>query len=613
MHRITLALAVALLAVLPAVAQQDADIVQQAQAVLHSAEQAGARTDATSLYHEAAYRLRYAQENWSSSKSDARAQARVNAIEGLWAARASLAKANWLGTNEAIRNLQNDIHRLGGTSDVTLTDEPSNYVLNRGNTSATRIAFAQAALDQARAAGGARIAPDDLESAQKNLDSARKVTKAGGGSNDTADYLAYTSEMMARRAYYLARANQATTQVTPLQLSRTQLAQAQSERQAALERQQREEAERQAADLQRQLAAEQSNRAAQQAELDKLHAQIAETERQQQARMEADRQARAAAEKSLSDMYGRYESAIVSGTPNDVETLRRQLEDQQIALREIESRERLSEQQMSAELEGMRGTLTSAQQAGADAQLLAQRQAELQQRQGELEALRREREADAQRLLNLQQQHANAIADAQMKRQQAEAQAQALQAAAEAAQRAAQQAQQAADQARSQAEQSQKQAAATQAELDRTRQQLAQRDAETRRLQMEAALARIASTRNDKRGFVVALSGGVLFDTGKNVLKAGAKSTLTKIADQLKTNPDAKIAVEGHTDSVGTEAKNQELSDKRASAVRDFLVSAGVPQDHITAAGKGESEPIATNKTAAGRQQNRRVELLITQ
>src|SRR5262245_7078940 len=133
MHRITQSFAIALLVALPALAQSDADVMQQAQAVLHSAEQAGARTYATSLYDEAAYRIRYAQENWSSSKADAREQSRVNAIEGLWAARAALAKANWLGTNEAIRNLQNDVRRLGGTSDVSLTDEPSNYALNRGN------------------------------------------------------------------------------------------------------------------------------------------------------------------------------------------------------------------------------------------------------------------------------------------------------------------------------------------------------------------------------------------------------------------------------------------------------------------------------------------------
>src|SRR6185369_15538070 len=163
--------------------------------------------------------------------------------------RAALAKSNWIGTNDAIRNLQGDIRRLGGTSDIALSDEPANVSLARGNSSPVRIAFAQAALDQAKAAGGAQIAADDLNTAQKNIDAARKVAKAGG-TNSAADYLAYTAEMMARRAYYLARANEASRQVTPLQLSRTQLAQAQTERQAAVERAQREEAERQSAELQ---------------------------------------------------------------------------------------------------------------------------------------------------------------------------------------------------------------------------------------------------------------------------------------------------------------------------------------------------------------------------
>ena len=89
-------------------------------------------------------------------------------------------------------------------------------------------------------------------------------------------------------------------------------------------------------------------------------------------------------------------------------------------------------------------------------------------------------------------------------------------------------------------------------------------------------------------------------------------STLTKIANQLKGDSSLRVSVEGHTDNVGSEDKNLTLSEKRAQAVRDFLANAGVPADHITAAGKGEGEPVATNKTAAGRQQNRRVELVIT-
>ena len=101
--------------------------------------------------------------------------------------------------------------------------------------------------------------------------------------------------------------------------------------------------------------------------------------------------------------------------------------------------------------------------------------------------------------------------------------------------------------------------------------------------------------------------------TGKTALKPGAKATLKKIAAQVATDPSLKIAVEGHTDNVGGKDTNQALSEKRADAVKDYLVSAGIPADHVTASGKGEESPIVTNKTAAGRQQNRRVELVITQ
>ncbi len=152
-----------------------------------------------------------------------------------------------------------------------------------------------------------------------------------------------------------------------------------------------------------------------------------------------------------------------------------------------------------------------------------------------------------------------------------------------------------------------------QTQLEQTRKELAERDAETRRLRIQNELARIASTRSEQRGLIVTLSGGILFDTGKTSLKPGAKSRLTRIAKQLQTDSELKIAVEGHTDNAGAKAKNRALSEKRANAVRDFVVSAGIPADHITASGKGDEAPVATNKTAAGRQQNRRVELVITQ
>jgi OmpA-OmpF porin, OOP family len=121
----------------------------------------------------------------------------------------------------------------------------------------------------------------------------------------------------------------------------------------------------------------------------------------------------------------------------------------------------------------------------------------------------------------------------------------------------------------------------------------------------------VASTKSSERGLIVTLSSGILFDSGKSTLKPGAKKTLQRIADQLKGDSAVKVAVEGHTDNVGKEATNQTLSEKRAGAVRDFLVSSGLPADRVSATGFGERDPIATNKSAAGRQQNRRVELVI--
>jgi outer membrane protein OmpA-like peptidoglycan-associated protein len=234
--------------------------------------------------------------------------------------------------------------------------------------------------------------------------------------------------------------------------------------------------------------------------------------------------------------------------------------------------------------------------------------------------LRQSLEAEAAARAQRDKQEQEAIAAAQARRQQADAEAAALRQQAESASQRANAAQEAAQemstqavQARAQAQQAQAAAQSAQTQLEETRRQLAQSDAETRRLRIQNELSRIASTRSESRGLIVTLNGGILFDTGKTALKPGAKSTLSKIAKQLQTDPSLKISVEGHTDSVGGTATNQSLSEKRANAVRDYLVSAGISSDHITADGKGEESPIATNKTAAGRQQNRRVELVITQ
>lgn len=127
-----------------------------------------------------------------------------------------------------------------------------------------------------------------------------------------------------------------------------------------------------------------------------------------------------------------------------------------------------------------------------------------------------------------------------------------------------------------------------------------------------ASLAEVAKVKEEKRGVVITISGEVLFASGKYELLPIAKSKLDDVAKALKEQGFKAILVEGHTDSRGTAKKNEELSFQRADAVRAYLVSQGIPSDKIKATGIGPSRPIATNDTAEGRANNRRVELIVT-
>ena len=117
-------------------------------------------------------------------------------------------------------------------------------------------------------------------------------------------------------------------------------------------------------------------------------------------------------------------------------------------------------------------------------------------------------------------------------------------------------------------------------------------------------------TAETDRGLVLTL-GSVLFESGKATLRDGAKRTVEKVANFLNEYPDRNILIEGFTDSEGSETYNRELSQKRAQAVRDELVSSGVETRRITTEGYGEEFPVASNSNAEGRQQNRRVEIVI--
>ncbi len=126
-----------------------------------------------------------------------------------------------------------------------------------------------------------------------------------------------------------------------------------------------------------------------------------------------------------------------------------------------------------------------------------------------------------------------------------------------------------------------------------------------------AALAAIAAVKEEERGLVVTLSGSVIFQSGKSTLLSSAQVKLDQVANALLAVRARNLIVEGHTDSQGSESYNQGLSQRRAEAVRDYLVQRGYPSDQIQARGKGEGSPIADNASPEGRANNRRVEIII--
>jgi len=286
-----------------------------------------------------------------------------------------------------------------------------------------------------------------------------------------------------------------------------------------------------------------------------------------------------------------------------------------------------------------------AAQTSEDARIISlQRQEQIYQEQQRAAALQRENEAreraraeadrrieaENQRLLAEQQRLAaeRQRQEADLQRQQAEQQrlladqrAEQEKAAAEAARAAADRDRLEADRVRAEAEQARlnaeaaRAAAEAQAEQARTAAQQAAEQSEREkaqlREQLRAELNTILETRETERGLVVNVSD-VLFDFDSANLKPGAREKVARVAAILHSHPDLKIAVEGHTDSVGSDQYNQRLSERRAESVRAGLLQQGVNREAVGTAGFGESRPVATNGTAEGRQQNRRVEIVIS-
>jgi outer membrane protein OmpA-like peptidoglycan-associated protein len=158
-------------------------------------------------------------------------------------------------------------------------------------------------------------------------------------------------------------------------------------------------------------------------------------------------------------------------------------------------------------------------------------------------------------------------------------------------------------------------AAVNAAQADASQSRLAAQQAETDKAAMRARLSEqlnsILQTRDSARGLIVSMSD-VLFDTGQYSLKPGAREKLAKVAGILLAYPGLNIEVGGYTDNVGADEMNQKLSEHRATSVRDYLVQEGVTTNSVSARGFGNTLPVASNDSSAGRQQNRRVELLVS-
>ncbi len=261
------------------------------------------------------------------------------------------------------------------------------------------------------------------------------------------------------------------------------------------------------------------------------------------------------------------------------------------AVQTAEDAHAITMKQIEQERQEAERKAAEAREALAKEQAEEAEKAKLEAQLAQEKAAREQAEAEAARQAALAQQQ-EAEKAAQLA---AEQKAQAEAAAAQAAQLAAQQ-KAAADAAAEDAKRKVAQAEAEKAEL---------------RKQLLAQLSSILQTHDTVRGLIVNMSD-VLFDTGSYTLKPGAREKLAKISGILLAYPGLKIQIEGHTDSVGGDEFNQKLSEQRAEMVREYLIDQLVPASSVTARGFGKTKPIATNDTPEGRQQNRRVELVVS-
>ena len=294
-----------------------------------------------------------------------------------------------------------------------------------------------------------------------------------------------------------------------------------------------------------------------------------------------------------------------------------------------------AQQQLSAAEEAYRqkrdrkmidSTAKDATETAEESRVMAVKQKAEEDAQAQIEAEKEaaeEREARARADAEAEERQRQKAEQARIQAEQAKAEAEGMkQEAEQAAQEAVRQGQEA-DAARqaaltqqqaaeTQAQEAEQEKAAAEAEAEKAR--LAAAEAETEKAQLRAQLLAqfnaISQTRDSARGLIVNMSD-VLFDSASYIPKLGAREKLAKISGILLAHPGLALQIEGHTDSLGSDGFNQQLSKRRASSVRDFLAEQGVPASSMTARGFGKTQPVASNDTQEGRQRNRRVELFV--
>jgi outer membrane protein OmpA-like peptidoglycan-associated protein len=292
-----------------------------------------------------------------------------------------------------------------------------------------------------------------------------------------------------------------------------------------------------------------------------------------------------------------------------------------ITVKKIEEARLASERQAGAEREARAESGRAAAQADAEratrdaeaARVAAQSEADRLKRENDAKMEAAQNDADRARRDN-EARLAAAVAEADRLKRENDAKMEAAQSEADRAKRDSEtQLAAAAAEADRLKRENDAQRAASQAELDRAAKEKAQ--AEVEKAELRLLLLRqfnaILQTRDTARGLIVNMSD-VLFDTAKYSLRPLAREKLAKVAGIVSGHPGLRLDVEGHTDSVGGSDYNQRLSEQRAEAVREYLTRQGMPLSSVTAKGFGKTQPVASNDTAKGRQQNRRVEIVIS-